>query len=197
MKASTFLLLATAAAVGMTAWTALRKKDTLPLLPPPDPSSLHEGTMALKTDDADVFRRAFWRRPDAADRILHAERREWTKDSSAGVAFWQWFVAVEPGPSLTKWLREENAFGVRPAKSADINGAPAWFPGDTADYEIHTGGNGGGLVFLFGRDGKTLYATGSGRGFTPGAPERPSPEASQAAATGRLPLTPPPIPPKP
>jgi hypothetical protein len=195
MKASPLILSAAALIVVAAGWLVLRTEKPAPP-PPPDPAALHEGTMVRKTEPAEVFRRAFWRRPDATDRILHAERREWTKESSEGISFWQWFLAVEPGPALTKWLREENAFGVQPSKTAVISGAPAWFPGELSDYEIHVGGTGSSLVLLFSRDGNTLYATAAGRGFTPGVPEAAKPAAA-SSTTGRLPLTRPPNPPKP
>jgi len=31
------------------------------------------------TDPTLVFQKAFWRRPDSHDKILHAERREWSE----------------------------------------------------------------------------------------------------------------------
>ena len=162
-----------------------------------NPATLHEGTLAMNIEPAEVFKRALWRRPASDDKILHAERREWTKDSSHGVAHWQWFLAIEPGPALKKWLREQNPFAVHPASAPDIKGAPAWFPQDYSNYEIHAGGTTARLVFLYSQDRKTLYATGSGTGFTPGAPEPATPAPANLTATGRLPLTPPPNPPKP
>ncbi len=147
----------------------------------------------------EVFKRALWRRPAPGDKILHAERREWTKDNAEGVAHWQWFLAVEPGAALKSWLRDQNPFSVHPVGNADapkINGAPPWFPADNSGCIVHTGGTTGSLVFLWSRKGNTLYATGSGTGFAPGAPE-PAAPAPQTAAAGRLPQTPPPTSPKP
>jgi hypothetical protein len=151
----------------------------------------------------EVFQRALWRRPAADDKILHAERREWTKESTRGVDRWQWFIAVEPGAALKKWLREQNPFSVRPVGNADapeIKDAPAWFPADNSGYIVHTGGTTGSLTFLWSRQGETLYATGSGTGFQPGVagPATPTPApAPQATPQGRLPQTPPPTSPKP
>ncbi|MGY8688966.1 MAG: hypothetical protein ACKVHP_14690, partial [Verrucomicrobiales bacterium] len=108
-------------------------------------------SLAVKTDQADIFRRAFWRRPDATDKIFHAERREWTEDGAEGLSRWQWFLAVETGPGLRKWLREDNAFGVQPADTIVIHEAPTWFPRDIGNFEIHLSDAGGTLVFLFSR----------------------------------------------
>jgi hypothetical protein len=166
-----------------------------------DPAPIHEGTMATTMPPEEVFKRALWRHPAPEDKILHAERREWTKDKANGVDRWQWFLAVEPGPALKAWLREQNPFSVRPVGNADapeIKDAPAWFPSDNSGCIVHTGGTTGSLVFLWSRKGNTLYVTGSGTGFQPGAPD----PAKTAAATptdsgGRLPQTPPPTSPTP
>ncbi len=160
-----------------------------------------EGTLSTAMPPEEVFKRALWRRPAADDKILHAERREWTKDSAAGVARWQWFLAIEPGPALKAWLREQNPFSVRPvgnSEAPEIEDPPAWFPSDNSGCIVHTGGNAGSLVFLWSREGNTLYATGSGTGFQPGAPEPAPPAAgTQTASGGRLPQTPPPTSPTP
>ena len=166
------------------------------------PAPLSEGTLTTTMPPDEVFKRALWRRPALDDKILHTERREWTKDSADGVAHWQWFLAVEPGPALKAWLREQNPFSVHPvgiAGAPEINGAPGWFPADFSDYIIHTGGTTWSLVFLWSRKGNTLYATASGTGFAPGVPEpantAPAPTTATGpapAATGRLPQTLPP-----
>ncbi len=196
MKKLLITLAAGAIAAAAVSYVRMRPEKT----PPVDPATLHEGTLAMQTEAAEVFKRALWRRPAPGDKILHAERREWIKDSAQGAAHWQWFLAVEPGSALKTWLREKNPFAVHPDKSgaaSGIKGAPAWFPYDFSGYEVHSGGTTGSLVFLFSRDGDTLYATGSGTGFTPGAPEGPKPSPSATAATGRLPLTLPPTSPAP
>ncbi|MFT5191293.1 MAG: hypothetical protein ACI9DF_006049 [Verrucomicrobiales bacterium] len=46
----------------------------------------------------EVFQRAFWKRPTSEDKILHAERREWTGDD--GQLQWHWFLVVELSPEL-------------------------------------------------------------------------------------------------
>ena len=191
MKSISFTLLAALGLAG--SYLTFRPA---PEPPPVDPATLHEGNLTMSLPPEDVFKRALWRKPAADDRILHAERREWAQVNAKGVAQWQWFLAVEPGVALKKWLREENPFPVHPAGSAalaDVEGPPAWFPRDLSGYEIHAGGTKGSLVFLYSRDGKTLYATSSGKGFTPGAPE-PAAVPVPLQASGRLPLTPPPNP---
>ncbi len=189
MKAA--LLILVTAGVAAAAWFGLRP-DHAPPAAAVDPASLHPGTMAVKTDPAAVFQQALWRRPSAEDKILHAVRREWITEPTRGVAHWQWFLAIEPGPALRKWLREENSFAVHPAAAAPVSAAPGWFPQDFSDCEILTGGTTGHLVLLFTRDGKTLYATDTGGGLTPGAPGSATAAPPPPAATGRLPLTPPP-----
>ena len=165
------------------------------LAPPQD------GSVTTAMPPEEVFKRALWRRPDPEDKILHAERREWSKDRAGGAERWQWFLAVEPGPALKAWLREQNPFSVHPVGNADapeIKDAPAWFPSDNADCIVHTGGSTGSLVFLWSRKGNTLYVTGSGSGAQPGAPEPIPPAAAPPPASGgRLPQTPPPTSPMP
>ena len=165
------------------------------------PAQPLESIVAKPLPPEEVFKRALWRRPAPEDKILHAEHREWSKDNAEGVARWQWFLAVEPGPALKAWLREQNPFSVHPVGNADapeIKDAPAWFPADNSGYIIHTGGTTGSLVFLWSRKGNTLFATASGTGFAPGAagPATPAP-APPAVSQGRLPLTLPPNPSKP
>jgi hypothetical protein len=167
-----------------------------------DPATLHEGVLATGWQPREVFQKALRRRPSTDDKILHAERREWTKDAANGVSRWQWFLAVEPGAALKTWLREQNPFSLQPATAEALKkttGAPAWFPRESADFEILAGGSTGSLVFLRSRDGKTIYATSSGEGFGPGAPQppaTPSP-AIETIAAGRLPNAPPPNPSQP
>ena len=54
------------------------------------------------TANAEVFQKAFWKRPTDDDRILHAERREWSGED--GISRWQWFIAVQPSRQLTAYL---------------------------------------------------------------------------------------------
>ena len=139
----------------------------------------------------EVFEKAFWKRPTAEDRILNAERREWS--DSKGIQQWQWFIAVQPSPQLLKHLRDENAFSLVPSSSPkSIDNAPDWFAFSAANTEaMHSPG--GSMKFIFNKSTNTLYATDSGGGFRAGVPE-PGKSFPQTAAAGRLPTTPPPKP---
>ncbi len=155
-----------------------------PLRQPADPPT------STFTDPAEIFQKAFWKRPAVDDKILHAERREWS--DSAGVSKWQWFLVVEPAPALVKYLREDNAFSLVPATTVSaIKEAPAWFAVNPGDVEIPQAPNGNMRLF-FSKTKRLLHATGSGGGFQRGAPEAAKSAASSPTATGRLPLTPPP-----
>ena len=136
------------------------------------------------TDPVAVFQRAFWKRPSAGDRILHAERREW-KDAGA-VSRWQWFLEVEPSPEIVRYLRDDNAFRLRPAKTAVIPAnAPSWFVRDLRDAHILTA-PGGMMQLVFTGGADRLFALGGGGGFEPGVPES-VPVVAQAPATpGRI-----------
>jgi hypothetical protein len=144
-------------------------------------------------DPVKVFERAFWASPTSEDKILHAERREWS--DAQGVRKWQWFLVVEPSAALLKRLRDDNAFGLAPASSAaDIADAPKWFAFDANEIVVMKSPRSG-MQLIFSKGGKVLHATDSGLGFRPGAPE-PAKQAppSSAPAPGRLPSTPPPTP---
>ena len=138
-----------------------------------------------------IFSRAFWRRPAEGDRILHADRREWS--DSAGVTRWQTFLAIEPGPTLRLWLAT-NPFDLAtvPAPSREIPNPPAWFPNkfDTFTIQQSPVGN---MVILTAPGGSPVYFTDHGRGFTrPTA--TPAPPAANPIPQNRLPNAPPPIP---
>ncbi|HWB02358.1 MAG TPA: hypothetical protein VG796_04990 [Verrucomicrobiales bacterium] len=185
-------------AAGASAYFGFRPAG-VPATPPEKPDALQEDMLAAKTkgDSEEVFKRALWRRPSSEDKILHAERREWTEGNGKGTAHWQWFLAIEPGAALKAWLREQNPFSVQPVASTSvpvIRSAPEWFPNDYSGCIVQTGGSQGNLVFLISRKGNTMYATGSGTGFMPGAaasPKKPG-QAPQSVTQGRLPKTPPP-----
>ncbi len=146
------------------------------------------------TDSTAVFQRAFWKRPTAADKILHAERREW-KDENA-VSRWQWFLEVEPSPEIVSHLRENNSFRLQSAGTAAIPAdAPDWFIRNTKDTEI-LAAPGGGMSLIFTPGDAKLYAMGAGGGFRAGAPETPAPVPTTPVTTGRFPNTPPPNPAK-
>lgn len=159
----------------------------------------HEPPTTTITDFTEVFQRAFWKRPAADDRILHAERREWS--DTAGVKRWQWFIAVEPSSQLVKYLRDDNAFSLTPAAVVpEMVEAPAWFAYRAADVDVLQAPHGN-MRLLFSKSKRLLLATDSGGGFHPGVPEPVKPAAGSPspgqATTGRLPVTSPPTSPKP
>jgi hypothetical protein len=147
----------------------------------------------VENDPVKIFQRAFWASPTSEDKILHAERREWS--NAEGVRKWQWFLVVEPSAPLLKRLRDDNAFGLAPAGSAaDIADAPKWFAFDSNESVVMKSPHSE-MQLIFSMDGKVLHATDSGLGFRPGAPEpvKQTPPSS-APAPGRLPTTLPPTP---
>ena len=146
---------------------------------------------SIQNDPVKIFQRAFWASPTSEDKILRAERREWSGPD--GVEKWQWFLVVEPSPALLKRLRDDNAFGLIPAHSAiDIVNAPNWFQFKREEVSVLKSPQAK-LQLIFSKDNRTLYATDSGLGFRPGAPEQipKTPPSSSAPSSGRLPITPP------
>lgn len=142
------------------------------------------------TDSAEIFKRAFWRRPGNDDQILHAERHEWS--DAEGLQRWQWFLVVKASPELIKDLRDDNAFGLVPASSVSSNReSPDWFTFKPAEFSIFQSPQSG-MRLMFSKTDNTLYATDSGRGFSKGAPE-PDKPIQQTSSPGRLPTTPPPL----
>jgi hypothetical protein len=145
----------------------------------------------VENDPVKIFQRAFWASPTSEDKILHAERREWS--NAEGVRKWQWFLVVEPSAQLLKRLRDDNAFGLAPAGSAaDIADAPKWFAFDANESVVMKSPHSE-MQLIFSMDGKLLHATDSGLGFRPGAPE-PVKQTPPSSTPGRLPTTPPPTP---
>lgn len=124
---------------------------------------------SVNTEKTEVFRKAFWRQPGAADEILHAERREWTDDRE--LQKWQWFIAVDASPELLKRLRDDNPFDLRPTSSPpSCNNPPDWFRFSNSDIEFMTSVQGN-FYLIMNKTGRRIYATDSGDGFRPGAPE--------------------------
>lgn len=161
-----------------------RTDETHESAPPPSTTT---------SDPTEVFQRAFWKRPTAEDRILHAERREWSGDD--GVERWQWFLEVEPSRALAEHLFERNAFGLSKMSSptTGLVDVPGWFPREPGTSAIYQDPQGGMILF---RDGNRLFATGSGGGFVAGVrPTTQRASAGLAGNHGRLPNSHPPIPP--
>jgi len=163
------------------------------VLPSAHAQSLESNPPTLtQTAAPEVFKRAFWRRPNAEDKILHAERREWL--GADGLEKWQWFLVVEPSLELLKYLREDNAFSLKPVATVPvIEDAPSWFTYQENDVDTLQAANAQ-MLLIFSKSQRLLLASGSGKGFNPGAPE-PLPSAPTVESTnGRLPPTSPPIP---
>ncbi|WP_221030554.1 hypothetical protein [Actomonas aquatica] len=130
-----------------------------------------EALLKLQLNQAEVFRRAFWRQPADDDRILHAERRHRLRGEGGSVEEWQWFIAVEPGDAFATWFFEDNPFeliAARPTTAMPtLTDAPEWLPSaDTLAGMDHFIKPGSHLhVFRDARSGR-LYATDEGGGFT-------------------------------
>ncbi|MES2568918.1 MAG: hypothetical protein V4710_02555, partial [Verrucomicrobiota bacterium] len=170
MKPKTFLIGVFFLAGAVFGILRLRTMPVPPENPSPTPAPLHP-TEALKTvtEEREVFQRAFWRRPASDDRIVHAERREWS--DAQGVTRWQWFLAVEPGAALLQWLAED-PFSL--SKTAEphlpAGGAtpPEWFPRELGAFAAEQKGSGE-FLLLRDRNKNLLFATDAGFGFKAGA----------------------------
>ena len=137
---------------------------------PPESPQSHSDQLVLNTstDPTLVFQKAFWRRPAGDDKILHAERREWSEQGK-DVREWQWFLAVQPSPGLSEWL-QTNPFSLSPSneppKYKEAAPKPDWFPNDFSGFEILKAPQSR-LVLIFSAEKNLLYAMDSGAGFTP------------------------------
>ncbi len=173
-------------AVGIGLWLAR---------PAPAPDTAHnepsanESGLAVVTDGVEIFQKVLWREPQPDDRILHAERRQWSEGGS--LTRWQWFLHVQAGKDLIAYLRDANAFGLVATDQADISDAPTWFPKDHQHYEIQRAGQ---LVFLFRKGSDEFYASSQGKGFTKPLPAPPPAPVATPQPQGRIPNTPPPNP---
>lgn len=194
MKSAVLILLsACLLALGGWQWRSVEKPPETTRTSAAEVQKLHPGNLAVQTDGVALFKKVLWRSPQPEDRILHAERREWTEDTAQGVSRWQWFLCVEAGPDLLNYLKRDNAFGAHPASKIALKSPPAWFPTNLGDFDIFTTGS---LHFLFSHQGGRVYAADSGRGFAPAqtsiAPANTAP--STLPPTGRLPTKLPPAP---
>lgn len=130
--------------------------------PVPEPAT----TEVMRADfrPEDVFARALWRRPDPADRILHADRCEWLDPD--GVSRWSSFLAVQPGQALREWLAS-NPFSLATVASLDreLPDRPDWFPATHDGYRLQQSASGN-LVILTHDSSGTVYLADHGSGFT-------------------------------
>lgn len=194
MTRSRKFILAAVVASSAFGWAELRRLRSMESTPAPAKRShiaWRQGAPTKTvTDSAEIFKRAFWRRPGNEDQILHAERHEWS--DAEGLLRWQWFLVVKASPELIKDLRDDNAFGLVSASSVSSNPeAPDWFVFKPDEFSIFQSPQSG-MKLMFSKTDNTLYATDSGRGFTKGAPESDKP-IQQAPTLGRLPTTLPPL----
>jgi hypothetical protein len=173
------------------AYFLVRREKTYTETNPPSRSS--QSPDAAEIDPSEVFRRAFWQLPGENDKILQAERREWS--DAEGVRRWQWFLVVEPSPELVKYLRTDNAFGLLPSTSFPaIENAPDWFAIRPEEFDVAQAPHGNMRLF-FHKTRPLLHATSSGTGFRPGvtSPTQTKPSSTRPQTTsGRLPLHSPP-----
>jgi hypothetical protein len=141
--------------------------------PMPDPAvqATRAGeSLALQTDAAEVFRRAFWRHPTDQDIIKNGERREWSETGDQQLRRWQWFIQVSPGPELLDILQDEASFGLTrsdaPRPWASLATPPQWFPqrDAIAGYQIYQSPRGGLTVFHLPEE-NLLFATDEGHGM--------------------------------
>ncbi len=145
------------------------------LRPPPFPTTSPENVpkagpegsvLATSSNAAAVFQKAFWRRPAPDDKIIHAERREWTSPAD-GVRKWQWFIAFQPGIQTREWIAS-NPFGLMPVPPGfsltSLEHRPAWFPAEAAGHEVRQNREGH-LIWMQSPDRAMLHATDSGFGF--------------------------------
>lgn len=165
------LTLSLVALVAAGFWAPRAKQADADANPSPSeaetPADARDGpSLATATDPQTVFQKAFWRRPQAGDKIIHAERREWL-DTEGKVARWQWFLVLEPGPETRAWL-ESNPFLLAPVESARDEAGPAappeWFPASFAGYAIQQSPRSPHLQAAS-PDRRRLYATDWGEGF--------------------------------
>jgi hypothetical protein len=195
MTLSRKIILATVVASSAFGWLEVRRLHSMESAAAPAKRShiaWRQGAPTeTVTDSAEIFKRAFWRRPGTADQILHAERHEWS--DGEGLQRWQWFLVVKASPELIKELRDDNAFGLVPGSSGPSNPeAPDWFVFKPDEFSIFQSPQSG-MRLMFSKTDNTLYATDSGRGFTKGAPA-PPPATQGAQTPGRIPSSPPPRP---
>jgi len=122
------------------------------------------------TEGKEIFSRAFWRRPTDDDRILHAERRQWS-DPGKGVRVWQWFLAIKPGPELTGYL-DTNPFRISSINLAALPSGewvadpPPWLPTLAEVREMRGQRSGDKRLMFIHDDAKgILYAFDTGTGF--------------------------------
>ena len=176
---------------GLATWNAFVSEDTAQVRSYPVAEKVGGLRLEVTTEGEEIFSRAFWRRPNPEDNILQAERRQWSDEE--GVRRWQWFLVVEASPSLIGYLLDENAFGLRSTDEVTTFAeVPQWFQYEPMEVSTFASRQSG-LYLMYRKADNTLYATGSGTGFTKAVAE-PARSAGKVSSQGRLPPTSPPKP---
>jgi len=139
----------------------------------PSASLLRSPGERLRTDwpAEDVFRRAFWRHPQADDKIVEAVRTE--SSGADGVSRWVWFMKIHPSAALLRDLRDPATFGLvataRPSALPEEISRPVWFPvaraGTGMEVLQHPTQP---LTLQYHAEDNLLYASDHGRGFSKG-----------------------------
>ena len=136
-----------------------QKKAPLPTSEP----ELIALSLSREKDNSEVFRRAFWRHPSASDKIIQAERREWSDES--GVQRWDWSIAVDASEAFMSYLLEKNPFQLKAAqKVQSFSEVPTWFPETSKLFQMYQSRDGK-MIVLFNPKTQRLYAKSNGYGF--------------------------------
>lgn len=180
MKKAIVLFIVVIATIGLNYYREGERNESAPIVQGKRPAP----PTSVNTKPAEVFQRAFWRRPSAADKIICAERREWADFS--GLKKWQWFIQVEPSPELMKYLRDENSFRLTAvAHFLESQDAPVWYAPPAVGVEILQSPRGN-MCLIFERTKNLIWAHSSGGVLQPGVPA--------STGNGGLPTFPPPDP---
>ena len=152
-------------AAGVTGFLVQRDRESVAAAPVPQ--EVDGGKLQRSNDTAEIYQRAFWRRPRSEDKILHAERREWLSETD-GVRKWEWFLAIEPGDGLTADIRQR--FSLTPASLVPekFAASPKWFRTALTKSDTMLSNPDGSLCLLLSPDKQSFLATGSGGGFAKG-----------------------------
>ncbi len=167
MRATKQYILAGAAVIAAT--VAVRHFTRPVVEAQPVPQEANGGRLTRRMEGAEIFQRAFWRRPTDADKILHAERREWIGGGEAGVRKWEWFMALEPSGGLVEDLKRRFSLEARPLVLEPLATAPDWFRGALKKDATVVAAADGSLQLILLPGGKQILATGVGAGFAPAA----------------------------
>ena len=129
------------------------------------PAELDGGKLLRKHDATELFQRAFWKRPSPSEKILHAERREWTAETG-DVRRWQWFLAIEPSAGFVEDLK--NRFSLEPGimDAQKFSTAPKWFRNALTTSATILRTRDDSMILVQSADQKLLLATGAGGGFS-------------------------------